>query len=164
MAAALLRVHLDVSGVDARVRSAGTMAWEAPATADAVEVMRELGLDISDHRSTPLGERIIDESDLILGMTRDHLGRVASLAPDAVDRAFLVGELVRLGDKVGPRGVDEDLRVWLHRLSAARPHRRMLGRSRDEVPDPLGEPIERYRSTAARLDDELGEVARLLTT
>lgn len=158
-----MRAHLDALGVDARVRSAGTMAWEAPATPDAVEVMRERGFDISDHRSTPLGERVIDESDLILGMTRDHLGRVASLAPDAVDRAFLIGELVRLGDKVGSRRLDEDLRSWLHRLSTARPHRRMLGRSRDEVPDPLGEPIERYRVTAARLDDELREVARLLT-
>jgi len=164
MAAALLRAHLDAAGVRARVRSAGTMAWEAPATTDAVEVMRERGIDIADHRSTPLGERILEESDLILGMTRDHLGRVASVSPDAADRAFLIGEFVRLGDKVGPREHDEDLRSWLHRLAAARPHRRMLGRSRDEVADPLGEPIDRYRSTAARLDAELRDVVRLLAT
>ena len=164
MAAALLRAHLDATGATARVRSAGTMAWEAPATADAVEVMRELGLDISQHRSTPLGTQLIEESDLVLGMTRDHLGRVVSLVPDAAGRAFLIGELVRLGEKVGPRDVDEDLRAWLRRLAAARPHHRVLGRSRDEIADPLGEPIDRYRSTAARLDAELRDVARLLTT
>jgi len=157
-----MRAHLEDLGVPARVRSAGTMAWEAPATSDAVEVMSELGLDISGHRSTPLGVEIIEGADLILGMTRDHIGRVVSLVPDAADRAFLVGELVRLAEKLGPRELNEDMGSWLRRLAAARPHHRMLGRSRDEVADPLGEPIEHYRSTAARLDAELREVAGLL--
>ena len=164
MAEALLRAHLERSDAQVRVRSAGTMAWDSPATEDAVAVMGEIGLDISTHRSTPLDVRIIEESDLILGMTRDHIGRIVRLVPEAEDRAFLIGELVRLADQVGPRERDEPLGVWLARLSAARPHRRVLGRSRDEVADPLGEPIERYRSTAARLDDELRQVVRLLTT
>jgi len=164
MAEALLRAHLEDLEIPARVRSAGTMAWEAPATSDAVEVMRELGLDISRHQSTPLGVEIIEESDLILGMTRDHIGRVVSIVPAAADRAFLIGEFVRLAGELGPPEADEDFDSWFRRLAAARPHRRMLGRSRDEVADPLGEPIERYRSTAARLDAELREVARLLAT
>ena len=164
MAEALLRAHLERSGATVRVRSAGTMAWDAPATDDAVAVMGEIGLDISTHRSTPLDVGIIEQSDLILGMTRDHIGRIVSLVPEAEQRSFLIGELVRLAEKVGLRERDEPLDAWLARLAAARPHRRMLGRSRDEVADPLGEPIERYRSTAARLDAELREVVRLLTT
>ncbi len=159
-----MRARLEESRAGVRVRSAGTMAWDAPATDDAVTAMREIGLDISEHRSTPLDARIIEESDLILGMTRDHIGRVVRLVPEAEERSFLIGELVRLADTVGPREPDEPFAAWLRRLAAARPHRRMLGRSRDEVADPLGEPIERYRSTAARLDDELREVVRLLTT
>jgi protein-tyrosine-phosphatase len=162
MAEALLAAHLRELGVDARVRSAGTLAWEAPPTSEAVDAMTELGYDISGHQSTSLSAQIIEESDLILGMTRNHIGRVITFVPDAEDRAFLIGEFVRLAEQLGPPEEDEDLDSWFRRLAATRPHRKMVGRSRDEVADPLGEPLDSYRSTAARLDAELRRVAELL--
>ncbi|MFL6242324.1 MAG: hypothetical protein ACJ73V_04805, partial [Acidimicrobiia bacterium] len=45
MAAAILQQRLAERGVEARVTSAGTMPWSSGATAPAVEVMRERGLD-----------------------------------------------------------------------------------------------------------------------
>jgi protein-tyrosine phosphatase len=162
MAAAILRAHLDEFGVNAKVLSAGTMAWEAPATMDAVMVMRERGLDITGHRSRALDVDAIASADLILGMTRDHVGRVVRLVPEAAGRAFLIGEFVRLAARAGPRGMNEELVPWLGEIARSRPHQRVLGRSRDEIADPLGEPLEAYRETAARLDAELREVARLL--
>jgi hypothetical protein len=38
----------------------------------------------------------------------------------------------------------------------------VVGRGDDEVPDPIGEPVEVYRATAERLDLDLRVVAALL--
>jgi hypothetical protein len=37
-----------------------------------------------------------------------------------------------------------------------------MGRAVDEIPDPVGEPIDVYRSTVARLDRDLTTIVTLL--
>jgi hypothetical protein len=54
------------------------------------------------------------------------------------------------------------VRAWLCRVAARRPADEPLGRAVDEVPDPVGESVDVYRSTAIRLDRELSTLARLL--
>ncbi|MBM3671823.1 MAG: hypothetical protein FJW86_06535 [Actinobacteria bacterium] len=162
MAEALLRAHLAAVGIEAHVHSAGTMAWSTPPPSEVIEAMREHDIDLADHRSCQLDEVIVRDADLILGMTRQHVGRVEALVPDAGPRTYLVGELVRLGRDVGPRLPGESVREWLTRVDAARPHERIRGRGVDEVTDPLGEPLDTFRATAARLDAELQALAHLL--
>lgn len=162
MAEGLLRAHLERRDVVATVSSAGSMAWAAPLPTEAVSVMAALGIDISQHRPRALEAPLIERADLVLGMTRDHVARVRALAPDAADRAFLVAELVRLGERVGPRRPGEEARTWLRRVAAARPDAPVPGRAGDEVTDPLGGPIGAYRETASRLDAQLRRVADLL--
>ncbi len=162
MAAAILQQRLAERGVDARVKSAGTMPWSSGATGPAVEVMREHGLDISGHENRQMTRELVEEADLVLGMTRDHVSIAIARSPSARGRTFLVGELARLGAEVGPRGATESPARWAERAAAARPHRRPLGRAVDEIADPVGEPIDFYRRTAAELDDRLTEIAALL--
>ena len=163
MGEALLRAHLTDAGVDATVHSAGTLAWGGAATTTAVAAIRERGLTLDEHESRALTASMIEDADLVLAMTRDHVGRVVALVPPARDRTFLVGELARLGLAVGPRPSDETVRAWTARVSATRPHERVVGRGDDEVPDPIGEPLAVYRATAARLDRDLAVVARLIS-
>lgn len=162
MAEGLLRHHLAAAGDDVRVRSAGTMAWGGQATSHAVEVMRDHDIDITGHESTQLDATVVEEADLVLGMTRQHVWGAVAVSAAATDRTFLVGELARLGSEIGPRGRDEPLRDWVHRVAARRPPVPVVGRAEDEVPDPVGEPLDVYRQTAARLDRDLRAIARLL--
>ena len=162
IAAAILQQRLADRGVDARVTSAGTMPWSAGATEPAVEVMREHGLDISGHENRQLTRELVDQADLVLGMTRDHVSFAVARSPATAGRTFLVGELARLGGQVGPRNASEPLARWAERAANARPPKRPLGRAVDEIADPVGEPIEVYRRTAAELDDRLTEIAALL--
>ena len=162
MAAAILERRLAERGVDARVRSAGTRPWNAGATDHSVTVMRERGLDIAAHENSQLTRDLVDQADLVLGMTRDHVSFAVSRSPEAARRTFLVGELARLGGQVGPREVSEPLAQWAERAANARPPNRPLGRAVDEVADPVGEPIDVYRHTAAVLDRRLSEIADLL--
>jgi protein-tyrosine phosphatase len=162
MAAAILKQRLAERGLDARVTSAGTMPWSSGATGPAVEVMREHGLDIAGHENRQVTRELVEDADLVLGMTRDHVSIAITRSPSARGRTFLVGELARLGAEVGPRGDTEPPALWAERAAAARPHRRPLGRAVDEIADPVGESIDVYRRTAAELDDRLTEIAALL--
>jgi protein-tyrosine phosphatase len=162
MAAAMLERRLADHGVDARVTSAGTRPWHAGATDHAVTVMEEYGLDIVDHENRPVTRALVERADLVLGMTRQHVNFVTARWPDAADRTFLVGELARLGGRVGPRRESEPVALWAERASAARPPERPLGRAVDEVDDPVGLPIAVYQQTAAVLDRWLTEIAALL--
>ena len=73
MAEGLLRARAAEAGVAVNVSSAGVMHGGAPATADAVDVLAELGIDISTHVSRRLDRDMLGEADLVLTMTRDHL-------------------------------------------------------------------------------------------
>ncbi len=162
MGEALLRAHLSARGLDARVHSAGTMHWGGPATDHTVEVLRERGLDAREHLSRPLSRDLVAGADLVLGMTRNHVWAVANHDPDAWDRTFLVGELVRLGERVGAREPGEPVRAWVERVAGTRPGGGAVGTAVDEIADPVGEPIDVYRDTAARLDAQLAGLAALL--
>lgn len=153
MAEALLARRLAEQSLAGRVRSAGLVPGEAAAAPDAVEVMRERGLDISGHRSRRLHERLVADAELVLGMERAHVREAVVLVPDALPRAFTLKEVVRRGTGVGPRREDETLEEWLERVGEGRSHRDLLGSSPlDEVADPLRQPREAYEATADELD------------
>jgi protein-tyrosine phosphatase len=162
MGEALLRAHLASRGAHAHVHSAGTLAWEGPATEPARFAMSERGLDISDHRSRPLTGALVAAADLILGMTRSHVWGVHAFDADADDRTFLVAELPRLGARVGPRRDGEAVRAWAARAAAERAPGSVAGRGEEEVPDPFGERPAVYEATADRLDRATRAIAELL--
>ncbi len=94
MAEALLKRQLDQrlgnspSGtIIPHVTSVGLAAMPGePASLQAVEVMKERGLDISDHSSQPFGEQIIRSADLILTMTQSHRNAILTRWPEAQSR------------------------------------------------------------------------------
>jgi protein-tyrosine-phosphatase len=162
MAEAMLRARLAGRGLDARVHSAGFVAWPGPSPPALVAVMREYGLDLSGHASRSVTGALVAGADLVLGMTREHVWGVLAHDPDAGARTFLIVEAARLGTAVGPRRRDEGLRAWAARVADGRPAGRPLGRPDDEIADPIGEPLDVVRATAARLDAAAGTIAALV--
>jgi protein-tyrosine-phosphatase len=161
MAEALLRHHLVAAGHEIEVVSAGTLGWGTqPATKHAVEVLAERGVELAGHTSRKLTRAMVDESELVLAMTRTHAWAIAAHDEDAARRTFLLDELVRLAVASGARG-GEDLGAWIAELDSLRPPDR-LGRATDEVRDPAGEPIEVYRETADRLERSIHRLIPLL--
>jgi protein-tyrosine phosphatase len=163
MGAVLLQHRFDERGIEARVRSAGTMPWSSGVTDDARAAMEEYGLLVDGHGKQELTADMVEATDLVLGMTRNHVAYTVRRFPDARDRTFMVGELVRLGRDVGGRRPDESVRAWAARVSAARGGDGVHGRSGDEVDDPAGEPLDVYRRTATLLDRSSTAIVELLT-
>jgi len=95
-------------GQRALVYSAGTNTVAGmPASEGATQVMRENGIDLSRHSSTPLTASQVRDADLILCMEPRHRRRVLELVPEAESRTFLQmdycghAESVEVFDPVG---------------------------------------------------------------
>ena len=71
---------------------------------EVLEVMAPYGIDLRDHRSRQLTEPMVTSADLIIGMGRRHVQEAVLLDPPCWPRAFMLKELVRRGNAVGPRG------------------------------------------------------------
>jgi len=73
------------------VSSAGICSLEnIPATPFAIQVARDKGVDISRHLSRQLTKMILDESDLVLAMSLEHLDFIRRIDEEASMRAFLL--------------------------------------------------------------------------
>jgi len=123
LAAALLRRALG-SGSGVRVESAGVVAVPgSPATRNAQEVARVVGLDLSAYRAHRLDDPLLATSDLILTMDSYELEVVRQRVPGAADRASLVTDFAR--EK--PTG--------------------------EGIPDPFGGSLEAYEECLRRLEE-----------
>ena len=133
MAVRLFERELSSSGSSFRVRSAGVSAVPgSPASSGAIDVMGEIGLDLSEHRTERVSGGVIDQSLLVVCMTRAHLAQLRRERPDAADRYYLLGEFLN-ADEAG-----------------------------SDVPDPAGMPLEDYRRVRGLLERAMPALARFV--
>jgi L-threonylcarbamoyladenylate synthase len=88
------------------IDSAGVSACDGiPASRHAIEVSRAQEIDLSCHRSRQLALRDIEQSDMILTMTRYHRASVIQSFPSASERCFVLDETADIMDPIGS-GID----------------------------------------------------------
>jgi protein-tyrosine phosphatase len=106
------------------VLSAGVSAIAgARASEEAVHALRDRGLDLSQHESQPVSDRLVRYADLVLTMTRGHRETLLSHWPEAAPRVHLLGH--SHGDIADPFGgspedyrncaaeIERNLDVWV---------------------------------------------------
>jgi protein-tyrosine-phosphatase len=93
MAAGLLKDAALKSGLDLQVDSAGIAAFPGvPYTPEAVEALKEKGVDLSGGSSQPLSKPLVMESDLILTMTVQHKDVILRKLPALSGKVHLFSE------------------------------------------------------------------------
>ncbi len=84
------------------VLSAGTYAMPgARATPQAVDAVREVGGDLTGHRSRPLTVELIHQADVIYTMGVGHAQAVRSLVPAAADKVDTLDPAGDIDDPIG---------------------------------------------------------------
>lgn len=73
------------------VASAGTMGADGmDASANAVEAMREIDIQMAEHRTRPLTREMLSESEVVIAMAQNHLDEILTLDPAAKEKVFLM--------------------------------------------------------------------------
>lgn len=91
---------------EVEVVSAGLAALPGAAAAEnAVQALRELGVELEGHAARLLTAELVREADLVLTMTGSHRQQVCSLAPECADKVYtLAGYAGEGADVVDPIG------------------------------------------------------------
>ena len=85
-----------------KVLSAGIINLEGvPASSESVTACASKGIDISRHQSRPLTLELIQDSDLIYGLSREHCTRIINISPDAAEKCMLLAEGRNIPDPIG---------------------------------------------------------------
>jgi protein-tyrosine-phosphatase len=108
------------------ISSAGIAAMSGGrAAAEAVEVMAARSLDLSQHESQPLSERLVRYADLLLTMTRGHRDAIVAQWPDSAGRVHVLCGEADIADPIGGPSelykacadqIDAALESWVQRI------------------------------------------------
>lgn len=74
--------------------------WDAPASDGAKRAVREVGLDLSGHRSQPLTRELVARADIVLGMTPGHVTAAQALGEET--KVVLLSEFLTGSDTGDP--------------------------------------------------------------
>lgn len=122
---------------DIEIISAGVVARSGTsATAEAIKVMADLGVDISGHFTRHLSEDMIRKADLILVMEKSHKDAILTRVAEAKGKVYLLKEFGREAEVAS----DENL----------------------DIPDPIGQPLEFYQKCFTIIKEELERITKLL--
>jgi protein-tyrosine phosphatase len=134
----------------AGIHTGGRMPSSVPEP--LLAVMDTYGIDLRGHHSRALTTEMLEGADLIVGMSRRHVQEAVLLDPPCWPRAFMLKELVRRGELVGPRRPGQGIGAWIDEAHGDRTRQSLAGKSTaDEVSDPYGGTLDQYRSTASEL-------------
>lgn len=95
-----------------RAKSAGIYAAEnMDVSKNSARAMNELyGLDISGHKSSPLVEKDMEESDLVLTMSKSQKKFLHETFTKHRDKVFTLSEFARINGKPGEMDADPDIK------------------------------------------------------
>lgn len=90
----------DPSSHEIKSASAGLYALDNDeATPQAIEVMRNVGIDLSQHRSRSVDEKMLQEVDLILTMARHHCQQLQEQFPHVQHKVYTLAEYAGLPEE-----------------------------------------------------------------
>jgi protein-tyrosine phosphatase len=145
LAVGYLDAALGAESAALRVQSAGTNAVvDSGMHPYSAAALGALGGDPSEFVARQLTDDMAAQSDLVLGLTREHRHAALKRAPRGLSRTFTLLEAADLADLV-PRDADlpgatvaDRSRALVRQMAAARARR--AGGEFDDIPDPIGSP------------------------
>jgi protein-tyrosine phosphatase len=145
------------------VGSGGLLEGGRQRPPQVTSVLAKRGIALPDQLSRQLRRSDLQHADLVIAMERAHVRHSVVLEPEAWPRTFTLKELVRRGERIGPRRPAESPGAWLARAHEGRDRRDLLGESAfDDVADPYGGPSSAYEAAASELEGLVDRFERLL--
>ena len=136
MAKGLFQHYAEEMGVRIKVDSAGLNVFTSePAAKNAIEVMKNQGIDISKHRSQQVQINQLEEYDLILTMTVNHKQRLLAESPYLINKVYTLKEYAT--------NIEQETNLQMENENLIANQNELQW----DVLDPYGQSIEVYEET-----------------
>jgi protein-tyrosine phosphatase len=159
----LARYHWGRKG-DITVRSAGTGGLVGePINLSMRHLMLLDALDTGDFAARRLTAALVDEADLILGMTVRHRKKAMSAQPSALRKTFTLREFARLAEASEAELTGDSPAARLQEIvENAHLYRAPVMEGEDDITDPFGHGTELYEHSYGLIRDAVLSVARVI--
>jgi protein-tyrosine-phosphatase len=144
------------------VRSSGFGPEGIPAIDDAVAAMKRRGLDVTKHRSGSTTLALVNGADVIITAERDHVVKIAALAPSAFARTMTLPELLARAGDVPVASDGAGVRAWAESLTRGRTAGAYLREPVAEVADPTGSMPRAFEAAVVVIERQCAEASALL--
>lgn len=164
LAQQLLHRALHEAGVVALVTSAGLMQGGLPTPRTGVRVAAANGLNLTKHHSVRVTPRLVQVSDVVLTMNRQHAREIVSLCPDSWPRVYPLKQFTELLQytELPRRMYFRDAAVL---VGEGRKKNAILGNpDYDSVEDPIGQPPAAWQRVLDELHQEISQIVLSFTT
>lgn len=97
MAEGIAKKGVGEKGMDREIEISSAGIWAVPgdeASPQAVEAMKECGINLAGHRARRIDVKLIEDADIILAMTESHKRNLLSICPYAKHKIFTLKEYV----------------------------------------------------------------------
>lgn len=129
MAEWLMKKLVKDNNIEAKIYSSGIFAEDGDIpTYNAIEAIKEYGVDLREHRATNIRRSKIEDMDIILCATNSHKNNVINMYPNLKDKIYTIKEYAGFNES--------DL----------------------DIQDPFGYDIETYRFCASAINDCLEKI------
>jgi len=89
----IIKENLNIKIED--VKSVGIISKEGmPVSEKSIKALKKIGIDISDYTSSPIQEKDLQESDIVLTMTESHEDMILQALPQYSDKVFTLSQYV----------------------------------------------------------------------
>ena len=158
------------AGEEIIVASAGTRPLEGYPVEPAMgRLLEAAGIDVSEFAARRLDRHLVQDADLVLGLTRGHRARVVEMDPGALKRTYTLRELARLAEQVDPdeldrvAGADADLQQRFRLLLAIVPrYKTPVPPAGDDVEDPYKREDEVFAAVHDQMKKAIRSLARVI--
>ncbi len=124
---------------DVEVESAGTGVFiRSTASAETLSVLKEEGIDASEHFSQSVTTTLLKKADLIFVMTRSHRAQVLERVPMVEKRVYLLREFIQ--NRGGSQYIAEGL----------------------DIPDPIGRSHFEYKQCLGTIKEAIHKIVELV--
>lgn len=162
MAEAILQTTFAEAQLPAQVRSAGLTIGRKPAHPYAIEVMRDRGLDLSGHHSSAVTLELVEEQDLIIGMTDENVSDVVAVWPHLAPRCHTLAGITSASD--GPATLARwDVAAWARSLDETQVENGVPRDHDSDIDDPTTWRKKSFRSSADKITGHCHTLTALLT-
>lgn len=170
MAEAFFSRRFEARGVPAVVGSAGLAVRELrrrvggpiPAADGAIDVMSDVGLDISAHLATEATPEHLEGFDIVLAMERAHIREIALRVPSVLDRTFVLKHFVEVGESLPSSSLDPQARLSEVRARVSDPLAVTLRGPDLDVGDPMGGPRAGFLAARREIEEYVARAVDVL--
>ena len=149
-----------------QVVSGGTSAMVGePIQISMAHLLEQSGAYSGEFCAQTVTAELVNNADLVLGMTRRHRAAAVALAPAATSHTFTLREFTRLVvDGVGDFAPSPDRADSLRRLVEVATSRRapITDPELDDIADPYGRDLDAYQLAFTEISDAIDTVGRVL--